>query len=247
MLYDLDCYQQIRKRDIPRYAQIIQTKCDLKAKYDSLGSFIKRKARLVVLGNTERKDIYHETYSPTVNQKTINLMLAIAAHHNMILYGLDIFGAFITADIDEGDEVYVQLPKGLADDDEDGNAPLWRLRKTLYGLNRSPLAFYSQLTNFLRANGYTRSQHDNCLFYKHNAEDNSKIFFCIHVDDFAIAATNQSLIKELCDLLCEDKVYPFRVRQLRDLPRRPHRPGKRKPVPQPAGPHPEDGSRSRPH
>jgi hypothetical protein len=35
-------------------------------------------------------------------------MLAIAAHHNMILYGLDIFGAFITADIDEGDEVYVQ-------------------------------------------------------------------------------------------------------------------------------------------
>jgi hypothetical protein len=75
----------------------------------------------------------------------------------MILYGLDIFGAFITADIDEGDEVYVQLPKGLADDDVDGNAPLWRLRKTLYGLNRSPLAFYSQLTNFLRANGYTRS------------------------------------------------------------------------------------------
>jgi hypothetical protein len=119
---------------------------------------------LLVLGNTERKDIYHETYSPTVNQKTINLMLAIAAHHNMILYGLDIFGAFITADIDEGDEVYVQLPKGLADDDEDGNAPIWRLRKALYGLNRSPLAFYSQLTNFLRANGYTRSQHDNCLF-----------------------------------------------------------------------------------
>jgi hypothetical protein len=72
MLYDLDCYQQIRKRDIPRYAQIIQTKCDLKTKYDSLGSFIKRKARLVVLGNTERKDIYHETYSPTVNQKSNN-------------------------------------------------------------------------------------------------------------------------------------------------------------------------------
>ena len=66
--------------------------------------------------------------------------------------------------MDEEDEVYVQLPKGLADDDEDGNAPLWRLRKTLYGLNRSPLAFYSQLTSFLRANGYTRSQHDNCLF-----------------------------------------------------------------------------------
>jgi hypothetical protein len=174
---------------------------DLKSKYDSLGEFLKLKARLVVLGNTERKDIYHETYSPTVNQKTINLMLALAAHHNMILYGLDIFGAFITADIGEDDDVYVQLPKNIGPDGPNGEPPIWKLKKTLYGLNRSPLAFYTDLTKFLLEHGYTRSTNDNCLFYKHNPTTGDRIFFCIHVDDFAIAASSQHLIDELCTAL----------------------------------------------
>ena len=127
-------------------------------------------------------------------------MLAVAAHHNMILYGLDIFGAVINAEIGEEDHVYVQLPKGLADD-PDGEAPIWKLKKTLYGLNRSPLAFYTSLTKFLLQHGYARSTNDNCLFYKHNPETGARIFFCIHVDDFAIASTDQYLIDELCTTL----------------------------------------------
>jgi hypothetical protein len=128
-------------------------------------------------------------------------MLAIAAHHNMILYGLDIFGAFITAEIGEEDHVYVQLPKGLAPDDQGGNAPIWKLKKTLYGLNRSPLAFYTSLTKFLLQHGYTRSANDNCLFYKRNPATGARIFFCIHVDDFAISSIEQYLIDELCTTL----------------------------------------------
>ena len=72
-------------------------------------------------------------------------MLAVAAQHGMILYGLDIFGAFITVEIDQDDAVYVQLPKGLVPDNEDGEPPIWRLQKTLYGLNRSPKAFYESI------------------------------------------------------------------------------------------------------
>jgi hypothetical protein len=64
----------------------------------------------------------------------------------MHLYGLDIFEAFITADIDE--PVYVQLPKGLDPNNPDAQ-PIWRLRRTLYGLNRAPKAFYDELTEFL--------------------------------------------------------------------------------------------------
>jgi hypothetical protein len=71
--------------------------------------------------------------------------LALAAQQGMHLYGLDIFGAFITAEIDE--PVYVQLPKGLDPDNPD-HQPIWRLRRTLYGLNRAPKAFYDQLTSF---------------------------------------------------------------------------------------------------
>ena len=41
----------------------------------------------------------------------------LAAQQGLHLYGLDIFGAFITAEIDTPD--YVQQPKGLNPDDPD--------------------------------------------------------------------------------------------------------------------------------
>ena len=76
-------------------------------------------------------------FSPTVNNKTINLMLALAAQQGLKLRGLDIYGAFITADIEADSPVYMQLPPGLLDD-IDGEPPIWKLRKTLYGLRHSP-------------------------------------------------------------------------------------------------------------
>ena len=104
------------------------------------------------------------------------------------------YGAFITADIDE--PVYMQLPKGLRPD-INGEPPIWRLLKTLYGLRRSPKAFYDQLSQFLEELGYTRSANDRCLFHKHFS-DGRKIMFCIHVDDFAVAATDNELLDQLC-------------------------------------------------
>ena len=107
---------------------------DLKLKFDAMGNPTKYKGRLVVLGNQEWADSLREVFSPTVNSKTINLLLALAAQQGMTLYGLDIFGAFITAKIDE--PVYVQLPQSLNLDDPHSSPRIWRLKRTLYGLNR---------------------------------------------------------------------------------------------------------------
>jgi hypothetical protein len=190
----LHCYESISRSDVPRGAQILQAKMDLKIKLTTAGEYIKRKARLVCLGNLERPDPTRDLFSPTVNNKTINLMFALAAQHGLKLRGLDIYGAFITADIDE--PVYMQLPKGLRPD-INGEPPIWRLLKTLYGLRRSPKAFYDQLSQFLEELGYTRSVNDRCLFHKHFS-DGRKIMFCIHVDDFAVAATDNELLDQLC-------------------------------------------------
>ena len=72
--------------------------------------------------------------------------------------------------------------------------------KTLYGLNRALKAFYDTLCAHLIANGYTRSPLDPCLFHKLGPE-RKKIIFCVHVDDFAIAATHQTMIEDLCRIL----------------------------------------------
>jgi hypothetical protein len=203
MLDDLGCFEQIRRHEVAtdpatgRKHQVIPCKIDLKLKYDAKGHPTKHKARLVVLGNQEWPTI-REVFSPTVNSKTINLLLALAAQQGLTLYGLDIFGAFITADIDG--PVYVQLPPGLVPPDIDGNSPIWRLRRTLYGLNRAPKAFYDQLTAFLLTGHYNRSINDPCLFFRLYS-DGRRIYFCIHVDDFAIAASDNELIAELCDHL----------------------------------------------
>ncbi len=110
MLADMDLYDEIAFEDVPPGAQILPTKMDFKTKYDSFGAFLKDKARLVVLGNLEWETL-QDYFSPTAHTKTLNLLLALAVQHDFILYGLDIYGAFITADIDE--PVYVSLPKGL--------------------------------------------------------------------------------------------------------------------------------------
>jgi len=77
---------------------------------------------------------------------------------------------------------------------------VWALKKTLYGLNRAPKAFYDTLCAHLIANSYIRSPLDPCLFHK-LGPDSKKIIFCVHVDDFAIAATHQVLIDDLCKIL----------------------------------------------
>ena len=144
MLADMDLYDEVAFEDVPPGAQILPTKMDFKTKYNSLGEFLKEKARLVVLGNLEWETL-QDYFSPTAHTKTLNLLLALAVEHNFILYGLDIYGAFITAEIDE--PVYIYLPKGLPT--KHGAGRIWRLKKTLYGLKRSPRAFFDSLSSHL--------------------------------------------------------------------------------------------------
>jgi hypothetical protein len=200
MLADMDLYDEIAFEDVPPGAQILPTKMDFKTKYNSLGEFLKDKARLVVLGNLEWESL-QDYFSPTAHTKTLNLLLALAVEHGFILYGLDIYGAFITADIDE--PVYVSLPKGLPT--KHGAGRIWRLKKTLYGLKRSPRAFFDSLSTHLLSKGYSRCSNDTCLFFKRTSAT-EVILFCIHVDDFAIAASHPHLIRQLT-LDLKDKGY----------------------------------------
>ena len=73
----------------------------------------------------------------------------------MILDGLDVTGAFLNADI--GETVYIELPDRLRPRTTEGEEQVWRLKKTLYGLNRAPKAFYDDMATHLLAHRYKRS------------------------------------------------------------------------------------------
>ena len=125
----LDCYDVVFRAEVSHGSQILQSKMYLKYKRNTTGDLDKRKGRLVALGNLEAPDPDRDLFSPTINNKTINLMFALAAQHGLQMHGLDIYGAFITAFIES--PVYFQLPKGLRPDIH-GEPPIWKLKKTLY-------------------------------------------------------------------------------------------------------------------
>ena len=50
----LHCYDAISRSSVPRGAQILQAKMDLKTKLTTTGEYLKRKARLVCLGKQPR-------------------------------------------------------------------------------------------------------------------------------------------------------------------------------------------------
>ena len=70
----------------------------------------------------------------------------------------------------------------------------------------APKAFYDQLTAHLEEIGYTRSANDRCLFHR-RFENGRQIMSCIHVDDFAVAASDNSLIDDLAGHRSEAQVY----------------------------------------
>ena len=67
----------------------------------------------------------------------------------------------------------------------------WKLNKTLYGLSQSPEAFYSDVSQHLMTSGYQRTSADTC-----DNEGNITLV-SVHVDDFAIAGSNQEQVSVL--------------------------------------------------
>ena len=70
-----------------------------------------------------------------------------------------------------------------------------KLRKTLYGLRRSPKLFTDGLADHLISKGYTRLTSDPCIYRKDKGGES--IIFNTHVDDFACFPTCESMFTEL--------------------------------------------------
>ena len=74
-------------------------------------------------------------------------------------------------------------------------------QRDAYLFERHQCAGSDALRKIKHIRGYTNSPLDNCLFHKITTA--GKIFFCAHVDNFAIAASSPELIEELCIKLKE--------------------------------------------
>ena len=110
------------------------------------GLVIRNKARLVAQGFTQVEGLdFGETFAPVARLEAIRILLAYAAHHNIMLYQMDVKSAFLNGKLSE--LIYVEQPP----DFENLKKPnhVFKLHKALYGLKQAPRAWYDTLKDFL--------------------------------------------------------------------------------------------------
>lgn len=196
---------EVRREDVPAGAQILPIKVVLKLKRDTFGVPTKFKARFCVLGNLKWKSSL-SVFSPTANEKSLKFLLALATALGLWVVSIDVYGAFLYPDMKE--LVFVQIPPTVTG----GKDVIWKLNKTMYGLDLSPRAYYDHVSAHLLKGGYMRCSTDPCFFWKKQGDVNF-LLAVVHVDDFAVAATDVALVEELIKHL--ETVYTVSV--TRDL------------------------------
>ena len=139
------------------------------------------KARLVAKGFQENEEIRKD--SPTCLKTSLRLTFCVAASNKWTVKVLDIKSAFLQGrDIDR--EVYVKPPV------EAGKGIVWRLKKTIYGLNDASRKWYLRIKGSLEKYGAKMSIYDEALFFYYQEKVLSGLV-CLHVDDFFHCGTSK--------------------------------------------------------
>lgn len=201
-LHDNDTWELV---ELPKGRKAIPSKWIFRIKTNPDGSIDKYKARLVVKGYSQKKNIdYYETFSPVVKSSTIRAVLSVAAREKLKLAQFDVSTAFLYGTLEE--DIYMKPPEGY--NNVDGNH-VFKLKKSLYGLKQSPLCWNRCISGWINKIGFKQSEADPCLYVKTQGKD--KIILALYVDDGLIVYTSEILAKWFLDELkthCEITVKP---------------------------------------
>jgi hypothetical protein len=140
--------------------------------YDENGKFLKYKARLCGRGFREIQGIdYEEVYAPTVRQKTVRGLTAIAASKDWKIYQDDCKAAYLNAILPKGK--YLKLPNGK----------FVFIRKCLYGLKESAREWFKLLKEYLKSQGFSQNPAEPCIFFKTSKDNELQLLLALFVDD----------------------------------------------------------------
>jgi len=93
---------------IPKGANVISSTWIFKYKSDDDGNIVKRKARLIARGFTQKFEIdYKDIFSPTLKQDSIRIITAIAVQRNFVIKQIDLNSAYLNVKLKENIYMYV--------------------------------------------------------------------------------------------------------------------------------------------
>ena len=179
--------------ECPRGVNIIGCKWVFKIKRNAAGEINKYKARLVAKGYSQVHRIdYDETYVPVTRLASLCTILAVAAQNDWDVDVLDFQSAFLNRKLDEGEDLYMELPPGYKVDNKLKHA-VAKLRVALYGSKQGALKWYLELCASLKELGLNRAHSDWGVFYVHIGHD--ILLLTNHVDDCTVTGSSRKLME----------------------------------------------------
>jgi len=163
----------------------------------------KYKARLVAKRYTQTYGVdYFETFSPVAQLNSIRILFC-CVNMEWPLFQLDVKNAFLYEDLKE--QVYMeQPPRYIAQ----GENTICKVRKTIYGLKKSPRARFEKFSMVISSIEYARCHSDHPVFVRRTNSD--LVILVVYVDD--ILQTRSSFVA-----LVEIKEYLKRHFVMKDI------------------------------
>jgi hypothetical protein len=174
----------------PEGKNVIGSKWIFKNKLNEQGQVIRNKARLVCKGYAQIEGLdFGETFVPIARLEAIRMFLAYACHKSFKVYQMDVKSTFLNGDLSEEDYMEQLEDFKLFDNPE----LVCKLKKSLYGLKKSPRAWYHRLDTYLKDKGFKRGTTDNNLYIK--TKDNNLLIVLVYVDDIIFGCNKDSLVQ----------------------------------------------------
>jgi hypothetical protein len=161
-MIDSGVFEPEKSSKVPKDVKLIDTTWAMKKK--SSGTL---RGRVNVRGF---KQINGQHYDGTcisalvTNAMTIRITLSIMLMQSGIAHVVDVKGAFLYGEFEDGEKIYIKIPLGFEKFYSSNTVLL--LKKMLYGLKQEVMAFYRKLLVTMQNIGLKKSTADPCLYYK---------------------------------------------------------------------------------
>ena len=129
-------WRKIKRRDMPRGRRCVKSKWVFDVKRSGLF-----KVRLVACGYSQIPGVdFTENYAPVINDISWRILIVAKMLFGLSSRIIDVETAFLYGELEEGQEIYMECPKGMKELDKStssGEEECLQLKRSIYGLVQS--------------------------------------------------------------------------------------------------------------